>query len=277
MKHNPHSAAKVRCWTVTSPGRADPEALTPTVPSQSDEGGIRFGYSLRDLDRLARTVVTVNAQWWPAGDRRDQADTAWSGIVEHLYSAEGKPTENDLLAAGTRALVDDTKGYRRHHGLRDGGYAGDAPRFAAYWYEPPAQPWEERIVERLAVEQILPTVRPRHVEALLSLAAHGDYAAAATGLGLRYSTLTMRLAQARKAFRAHWYAPDTAPATKGTDRRVGSYAKPLATHCSRGHEWTPENTRWDRGRTAASAKARRCRACEADRGRTRRVVKEGAR
>jgi hypothetical protein len=240
---------------------------------------IRHGYTLRDLDRLAHTVVTKNAQWWPAGDRRDQIDTAWSGIVEHLYATDGEPTENDLLDAGTRALVEDTKGYRKHHGLRDGGYIGDGPRFAAYWYEPPAQPWEERVIERLAAQQILPRVNATHLEAVLALAATGDYADAADALGLKYSALTVRLSEARKTFRRHWFAPDSAPPVKGTDRRTASHSKPLATHCQGGkgpHEMTPENTYRRPNPKPGKRGERVCKACETERSQRRYAARKAA-
>jgi len=237
---------------------------------------LRFGYTLDDLNRLARTVVVVNAQWWPAGDRRDQADTAWSGIVEHLYACDAEPSERNLLDAGTRALVEETKGYRKHHGLRDGSRVGDGPRFAAYWYEPPAQPWEERVVERLAAQQILARVNATHLEAVLALAATGDYAQAAGALGLKYSALTVRLSAARKTFQRHWFAPDTAPPIKGTDRRTASHSKALATHCRGGkgpHEMTPENTYRRPNPKPGKRGERVCRACEAERSKRRAAAK----
>lgn len=232
------------------------------------------GFSLDDLDRLARTVVVVNAQWWPGGDRHDQADTAWHGIVEHLYSVGGEPTERDLLAAGTRALANEVNGHGRHHGRTKDGTGATAPRFAAYWYEPPAQPWEDRVVERIAAEQILGRVKPHEIDALLALAAHGDYAAAADALGLKYATLTVRLSTARRTFRQHWFAPESAPRMKGTDRRIGSRQAEPATHCSKGdHEFTPENTYWRAPSKPGRAPGRYCKACESERSQKRRAAK----
>lgn len=240
---------------------------------------VRYGYTLDGLNRLARYVVVANLQWWPGGDRHDQVDTAWSGIVEHLYAVDDEPTESELLAAGTRALVEDTKGYRKLHGIRDGGthagehgFIGDGPRFAAYWYEPPAEPWDERIIDRMALAQILATAKPLHLDAVGALAATDNYATAAEVLGLKASALSVRLSEARKQFRRHWFAPDTAPPIKGTDRRVGSYAKPLSEFCRNGdgpHEMTPENTQWRAPRKPGRRQMRVCRACEADRSRKR--------
>ena len=240
---------------------------------------IRHGYTLADLDRLAKTVVVANSQWWPAGDRKDQTDTAWSGIVELLYAHDGEPSERDLLDAGTRALTEDTKGYRKHHGLRDGGFIGDGPRFAAYWYEPPAVPWEERVIERIAAEQILTKIKGHELDALLALASTGDYAAAAQVLGLKYATLTQRLTEARRAFRRQWFAPEVPPPVKGTDRRVGSRAKPPSEYCKGGrgpHRMTPENTYRRPNPKPGKRGERVCRACETERSRLRHAAKKAA-
>lgn len=242
---------------------------------------------MENLDHLARIVVVANAQWWPGGDRKDQIDTAWSGIVEHLYASTDEPSERDLLDAGTRALVEDTKGYRKQHGLHEGthrgehGYIGDGPRFAAYWFEPKSAPWEEHVVERDALHRILPLLKDAHREALLALAATGDYAQAAQALGLKYSTLTQRLAEARRTFRQHWFAPDTAPPIKGTDRRVGSRAKPLSEFCKGGkgpHRMTPENTYRRPNPKPGKRGERVCKACDAERSQRRWAAKSaGAR
>lgn len=240
---------------------------------------LRYGYTLDDLQRLSKTVVVANLQWWPGGDRHQQADTAWCGIVEHLYTTDEEPTENELLAAGTRALVEDTKGYRKLHGIREGGihageagFIGDGPRFAAYWYSPPAEPWEDRVIERIALAQVLATANPLHLQAIGALAATDNYAAAAEALGLKGSTLTVRLSEGRKAFRRRWYAPETPPPIKNTDRRVGSYSKPLAERCKDGagpHEMTPENTQWRAPRKPGRRPSRVCRACETERSQRR--------
>lgn len=251
MKNNVPSKAQVRGWKISTPRVTDTVhydvAPKPVLDgTRADTATLRHGYTLDDLNRIARTVVVANAQWWRGADRHQQANLAFSAIAEHLYMADHQPDERELHAAGTRALVEDAKAYRHHHGLRDGGngLTGEAPRFAAFWYEPPSDPWEDRLLDRIAVEQIMPMLDEPLMQAVAALAALEDYALAADALELKYPTLTARINRGRKQFCRYWYAPETAPVGRGTDRRVGSRNAVERTHCSEGHAFTPENTYW---------------------------------
>lgn len=268
-KHNPDSAAKVRCWNITTP-TARPASETPPEsanPVETKPGAVRHGYTMRDLDRLARRVITAHLGWWSGGDRADQYDTAWSGIAEHLCSAAEPPSESDLTAAGTRALDQDVKASQRHHGSDRAG--GIGPRFAAYWHELPAEPWEERLIDRIAAGQVLDAASPADRRAVTVLAAlYGDRAAAAAALGITDRALAARLCRARAVCRLHWYAPDTAPPMK---RPVTPGRAPTGTHCSQGHELTPDNITWMAPRSPGRPRYGRCRTCEKQRATERRV------
>lgn len=272
MRQHTPSTAQVRGWKITPPAAVPAESVTDEdqqIPS-AERGplDLRYGYTLDDLNRIARTVVVANAQWWRGADRHQQADIAFSAVAEHLYLTDEAPTERELHAAGTSALVEDAKAYRHHHGLRDGGHglAGEAPRFAAYWHVPDAESWEDRVLDRIALGQILPTLDASLLESVTTLAALDDYSLAADALGLKYVTLVARVNRARKVFRRHWYAPETAPPNRGTDRRIGSRSAVERTHCSEGHECTPENSYWrPSSRGPAYPPSRYCRICQGSR------------
>ena len=113
----------------------------------------------------------------------------------------------------------------RHRGIpraRGDNYTGrtDVPHFHAYWNtvaRHTASP-EEPIVERVALAQIRPRLAPRFQDALLALAAHENYQAAASSLGLRQNTFYKRVQQARNAVLALWWEGET-PRRGWRDRR----------------------------------------------------------
>lgn len=190
---------------------------------------IRYGWTLRDLDALARTVVSNNRTWWPAGDRDDLYSAAWHGIVEHLYTVDTEPHRHDLMEAGRQALARDVKDTMRHHGARRDG-TNNGLKYAIYWeWAGRATPSPEAgIVERLALAQILPTLTPGQLAALHALAATGDYAEAARLVGTARTGLKSQLMHGRRRFRALWHEGEKPSKPWGVDRRAGSTADELS-------------------------------------------------
>ena len=185
---------------------------------------IRWGWTLQTLDRLARAVVSNNMSWWPAGDRDDLYAAAWHGIVEHLYTTDEKPRRVDLMEAGRRALTEDVKATIRHHGARrDTSNTGQ--KYAMYWeWAGRATPSpESSIVDRLALEQILPALTPRQLDAIHTLAAAGDYEQAAVLFGSA-TGLKSQLMHGRRRFRALWHEGEEPSGHWGCDRRAGTKA-----------------------------------------------------
>lgn len=195
------------------------EEPQPTV----EAGGIRGGWTLADLDRLARAVVSNNLTWWPAGDRDDMYAAAWHGIVEHLYSADGEPTRNGLMEAGRNALAEDVKATMRHRGTRR-DTRNNGQKYAMYWeWAGRAVPSPEAgIVDRLALEQILPALTSGQRAAVEALAAAGDYEEAARLVGTAQAGLKSQLMKGRRRFRELWHEGETPSGHWGCDRRAGS-------------------------------------------------------
>lgn len=227
---------------------------------------IRFGYTLADLDAMARAACRADRSLASDADTRYQV--AWSAIAIAIVEAPHRPRRDALVRVGWQAIYDEIRQMRHTLGMaRDssdsafGMVAGH--RAQSFWYQPTAQ-FEDALVERLAVPAIVATLTDTERSAVVALAVHDDYAAAAGALGVKMSTLTVRLSAARRRFYRRWYAPHVPPKVKGTDRRVEAHGKAPATHCGKGHEWTPENTRWRK-----SQSGRDCRACERERSRNR--------
>jgi hypothetical protein len=240
---------------------------------------VRHGFTMQDLNSMTKQAVRADRSM--ASDADTRFNAAWSAIAEALCAAEEPPERHDLITVGWQAIYREVKEMRHVFGFagKDGTTeVASAPRFVQYWTVPPAHP-DEGLVERLAVHQVLATIPDLYRDAVVALAVHGDYQAAADSLGLKYSAFTVRMSTARKQFRRLWFAPDTAPPIKGTDRRTGSYAKPLATHCRGGkgpHEMTPENTYRRPNPKPGKRGERVCRACDAERSKRRVAAKQGA-
>lgn len=237
------------------------------------EQEIRHGYTLTDLHSLTKLAVNT-AKGWLAMDYTDLMEAAWFGITEHLIAAEHWPPRHDLIRAGQQAvnkLVADEMhhaGYFKYKYRRDldQGGPGTMPAFVKFWTHHAVASPESRVVERVTLAQIWPSLTPRQREALTALAAHGDYMLAAESLGIEPQTYRALLGRARREFFTLWHEHEVPSRQWGTDRRVGVHGQELATHCSKGHEWTPENTNTRRRMVRGKVSKRRvCRACEHDR------------
>lgn len=200
-----------------------PEAAGVPEPVQGPRRDVLHGYTLADLDRIALHVVRINRSWWPAGDRRDQLDTAWEGIAEHLCAAPLPPSRQDLIEAGRAALSREVKDHARHHGAGShNGIPNAGAKFAAWWHlatAPDLSP-EEAVTERIALAQVLAVLTPRQRDALHALALRGDYWEAAGVIGVKPQTFRRLLGRARGEFFRWWFQPEEPPAIRGTDRRV---------------------------------------------------------
>jgi len=231
---------------------------------------VRHGYTLRDLDQMTRAAVIADRSM--ASDIQDRKDTAWSAIAEHLCASEESPTRQELIQIGWQAIYREARTTYRSHGRPDEAWGSDhyasAPRFAQYWAERQIVPSPEgRIVERLAVAQVIAPLGAVYRDALIALAVTDNYMKAADLLGINYPAFTERLRVARRRVLGLWHEGETPYLSRHrTDRRTGSHTAELATHCSAGHEWTPENTRVRhrilRGKRHTS---RVCKACEQER------------
>jgi hypothetical protein len=179
---------------------------------------LRHGYTLADLDRLARVAITRDrsAGWSAAGDYDGRFETAWDAIAHHLCATQDAPEPHDLIRAALHALRSDSKAHLRHHGVHN-----NERSFGIFWSEiAGATPsCERKVVERTTLTQIWPQLTPYQQRALLALAALGDYQAAADALGEDYRTFAAKVSKARRAFLALWHEGEQPSRPWGNDRR----------------------------------------------------------
>lgn len=230
---------------------------------------VRHGYTLHDLDQITRAAVIADRSM--ASNIEDRKDIAWSAIAEHLCLSEDPPARHELIRVGWQAIYREARTAFRDRGRPDKAWSSDEyesrPRFAQYWRDMQVTPsHESRVVESIAVWQVLEPLADTYRGAVVALAAMDDYVQAANLLGINYKAFVARIGTARKTVLRLWHEGETPRRTRTTDRRVGSYSTEKATHCSAGHEWTPENThvrnRILRGKRHTS---RACKACERER------------
>lgn len=183
---------------------------------------LRYGYTLDDLHRLANIAVHADP-WHQAMNVADRLETAWSAIAEFLYSCEEPPADYDLIRAARLAIADEWQREKSAHGVAD-PYAGReaAPNYQRYWFATPTPSPEGRVIDRFAVQQILPTLRRFERDALLALATFDDYAEAERALGIAPRSLPGRVKSAREAFLALWHEGETPSRQWKRDRRVGN-------------------------------------------------------
>lgn len=248
------------------------------APRQIESGdagdGLRHGFTIADLHKAARAAVIADRS--RGMDQSTAYDIAWEGICLHLMEATQAPHYGDLVRAGWQAIYAEIRQGNRMRGIpeADRRYELDtSPRFAQYWGRLVQPGHETAIVERLALAQILPALTHTQQQGLAALAARGDYQDAADFLGIDYKALIARVGYARRKFLSCWFEHETPPRARRTDRRVGSRSQPKSTHCPQGHEWTPENTRWDTRMVKGTVRrGRRCRACQRERDARRRIT-----
>lgn len=148
------------------------------------EAELRHGYTLANLNDLAVQAVRAH-RYHRQIDFTVRVELAWSAMAESLYAADEPPSGEDLVRAAWAAISDDTDRTHRTHGWSTHDrYAGVTARFQQYWIGAGHQTHspEEPIVERLALAQIWPRLRPSHRQLLLAMAVHEDHGRAAEAL-----------------------------------------------------------------------------------------------
>jgi DNA-directed RNA polymerase specialized sigma24 family protein len=158
------------------------------------------GYDPDRIGAMAMTVVTRHPSWWTEGTRNDHFEAAYGGIAEALLRAESPPSPLGLYRAGQKALRAWVHAESRYRGRR-------VPAIFTRYWEPvlPADP-QDIATDRADLARILAVLSPRQREAVIALAEHGSFAAAAEATGIPLGTYKVHVARARAKFAELWDA-----------------------------------------------------------------------
>jgi hypothetical protein len=171
-------------------------------PPSGDEE-LRHGYTVSQVRALSLAVVTRQT-WYQSVDFDDRLEVAWHAIIEHLYTASETPAMPELARAAEHAVSQDIHQTRRFYGRRtDEQYVG----WERYWHTVAglSPGHDAAVIERVAVTQILPRLRPANRQAIAALTDHDDYALAAEALGISRHHFSGRIGKARREFLSLWH------------------------------------------------------------------------
>lgn len=202
---------------------------TDALPSIS--GGdveLRHGYTLGQVNNIATNAVQRTV-WQRSLSLSDRLEAAYEAIVEHLYTVDAAPTINDLFAVawkGMQSRSEDewhTHGVSRASSVYDGAYT--MRNFCRYWFSHStydADP-ENRVIERMALQQIWAQLTHKQQQVLLALAAHDDHSRAAAAVGYsQRGGYSQMLCTARRTFLYWWHEGEEPSKPWGSDRRSKS-------------------------------------------------------
>ena len=172
---------------------------------------VRWGYTMDDIDRLARRVFNRTRKSY-LYDHADRLGAAWFGIVEHLFETVEKPTERELIQAGTSRVSMESNANRTFYGI-NADLNDEGPRFTMYWRTSGERTdgFSDRIADRESLPRVLEVLNLDLYEAIVTLAAYGNMGEAAKALGISYNVFHKRITRARSKLIEAWYAPEHPP------------------------------------------------------------------
>jgi hypothetical protein len=91
--------------------------------------------------------------------------------------------------------------------------------FAKYWTPVQASPFEDRVVERIANQQVMHSLPRRDQAVLIALAVRDDYQLAAEALAMPSGSYRKYISTARRNYLAYWHGDETPARQHGYNRR----------------------------------------------------------
>ena len=199
---------------------------------------------------------------------------AVSAIGLAVVEAEEPLNWPAMVTVGTAAIEKETLAWRKDRGLNSNARAVET------WWRDWNDPWHTSrrlrdpstwVPNSQALEQVMAALPVAARETLILLAVTGSITAASAAADCTYAAMQHRIVAARTAAYDLWFDWEPAPPLTRDHRS----ATPLPDTCGRGHEFTPENTRWRRA-TSGRGQKRACKACDRLAEERRRERKEAA-
>lgn len=177
------------------------------------------GYTLADITGLARAASSI-ARGGGILTVADRVDVAGHAMVVALLESADPVGTADLVRIGFRAVTAAVGDEFRHHGV-DHHDGAERPSYAAFWRTAPAPTFDEVLIERIAVRQIMPMLTTRQkavVRHVASFDAWPGNRELAEDFGMHPATYNVTLNDARERFRRWWHEGETPSAMWGRDR-----------------------------------------------------------
>jgi hypothetical protein len=169
---------------------------------------IAHGYTLADAVQ-AGTMAAARTRHLTMAPQ-DRYELAVQTAAIEMCQADERPDFHLLVHLAIRACQDAVRSELATHGRNR--FDGTPVRtFHGYWEGIRHAPWDEVVVERLALAQVWEQLPERHRDVLAALAAHGQFEEAAASLGVPVGSFRVRLLRARRAFAALWHDGETPP------------------------------------------------------------------
>jgi DNA-directed RNA polymerase specialized sigma24 family protein len=175
-----------------------------------------YGWTAGGLATLA--VRAASSARYQIIDYDEARDIAAVAMVERLYQPGPQPGAADLFAAADRALVRERDAIWRDRGRNTKDRDQAARGYQRFWVNPPGDPFDERVCERIACWQVFWALDQRARDVLLARMNCATPGEAATWLGCSVPAYKNRLMRARREARILWAAPEPPAPLWGRDR-----------------------------------------------------------
>lgn len=193
-----------------------PKAVEP-LPKVAARKSPLHGYTMNDLDRVARIAASwSNSRACGVSDRYE---IAWSAAAEHLCVSPEPPNERALIWVAKNAIDRMVRDIWHGYGVYPDGGAATGSQFHRFWTQP-TSPWEDRVVDGMAMTQIWPSLTEAQRVALMALAVYETYENAAKSLSLTYAQFMCRITRGRARFRQLWHEGEKPSGQWGRDERA---------------------------------------------------------